>query len=77
MAKLFMCCKGCKPPKRSSTCHSTCPEYLRDVAENERLKEIDREGREADLYAIDAVLDFKDEYAKRMKGPHRNCTTRE
>ena len=21
------CCYGCKPPKRTPTCHATCPEY--------------------------------------------------
>lgn len=72
MPKLFECCHKCKPPRRGPTCHSTCPEYLRDVAENERLKAIDREGYEADLYAIYTVLSIKDEQAKRNKGPHHN-----
>lgn len=76
MPKLFECCHKCKPPKRGPTCHSTCPEYLRDAAENERLKAIDRQkGYEADRYAINTVLGVKDEYAKRHKRSHRNCKT--
>lgn len=77
MPKLFECCHNCKPPKRKLYCHSGCPEYLRDVAENERLKEISKQGYEADRYAVTAVLNFKDEQAKRNKGPRRNCTTRD
>lgn len=72
MAKLFTCCHKCKPPKRGPTCHSTCPEYLRDKAENERLKQIDKRDLEADLYAIYTVLSVKDEQAKRQKGSHRS-----
>lgn len=27
------CCNGCVPPKRTLTCHDTCPEYLKQKAE--------------------------------------------
>ena len=37
-------CKNCVPPKRYPGCHGTCPEYLEQKAEYDRLKEIhDRE----------------------------------
>lgn len=26
------CCKDCKPPKRTLTCHDTCPQYLEQKA---------------------------------------------
>ena len=29
------CCNGCVPPKRSSTCHGTCPDYIREKAEHD------------------------------------------
>lgn len=32
------CCKGCVPPKRTPTCHSTCEDYLREKAEWEEEK---------------------------------------
>ena len=37
-------CKGCVAPKRHPGCHGTCPEYLAEKAEHDRLKAIyDRE----------------------------------
>ena len=36
------CCNGCVPPKRSSTCHGTCPDYIREKAEHDALMEIER-----------------------------------
>ena len=32
------CCKGCVPPKRTPTCHSTCEEYLKEKAKWEEEK---------------------------------------
>ena len=29
------CCNGCVPPKRTPTCHSTCPDYIREKAKHE------------------------------------------
>ena len=26
------CCNGCVPPKRSPTCHGSCPDYIREKA---------------------------------------------
>lgn len=31
------CCNGCVPPKRSPTCHGTCPDYIREKAEHDAL----------------------------------------
>ncbi len=37
-------CKGCMPPKRSSTCHGNCKEYLEwstaKTEENERIRKV-------------------------------------
>lgn len=33
------CCNGCVPPKRSSTCHGTCPNYIKEKAEHDALME--------------------------------------
>lgn len=38
------CCKGCVAPKRYPGCHGSCPDYLAEKAEHERLRAIhDRE----------------------------------
>lgn len=37
------CCYGCVPPKRSPTCHGTCPDYIAAKAENDRLVEQQRQ----------------------------------
>lgn len=29
------CCYGCKPPKRTPTCHATCPEYTQQKAQHD------------------------------------------
>ena len=29
------CCKGCVAPKRHVGCHATCPEYVKENAQNE------------------------------------------
>ena len=35
------CCNGCVPPKRSPTCHGSCPDYIREKAENDARLEDD------------------------------------
>ena len=39
------CCNGCVPPKRSSTCHGTCPDYIREKAEHDALMEAESKKR--------------------------------
>ena len=29
------CCNGCVPPKRSPTCHGSCPEYIKEKAKHD------------------------------------------
>jgi hypothetical protein len=45
-------CRHCKPPKRTATCHSTCPDYKEWRAEldeeNEKIKKIKDEQRMLD-----------------------------
>ena len=38
MAIGIHCCKGCVPPKRTKTCHSTCKEYRDEKAQYEKDK---------------------------------------
>ena len=33
------CCNGCVPPKRNSTCHGICPDYIREKTEHDALME--------------------------------------
>ena len=33
------CCNGCVPPKRTATCHATCPEYAKQKAKHEAERE--------------------------------------
>ena len=47
----FDCCKGCLPPKRNAWCHSTCPEYLGDRAEDKAEKE-----------RVRRIMDAEDDY---------------
>lgn len=51
MKKPVAPCKDCKPPKRSSTCHGTCEEYItfkreKDAYDTEYRKQI----KEIDMY---------------------------
>lgn len=49
---MICCCKGCVAPKRNPGCHGTCPEYIEQKAEHDRLKAIENQKR-----AIEAGLD--------------------
>ena len=33
------CCNGCVPPKRTPTCHATCPEYIQAKAKHDAQRE--------------------------------------
>ena len=33
------CCRYCKPPKRTPTCHATCPEYIEQKAQHDAALE--------------------------------------
>ena len=47
------CCRYCVPPKRHSACWGHCPEYLKEKAEYEAMKDVrNKQAKiEADLYA--------------------------
>lgn len=37
------CCNGCVPPKRTPTCHATCPEYIGQKAKHDaELEQINK-----------------------------------
>lgn len=40
------CCNGCVPPKRTDTCHATCPDYIIDSAFHNVEKARENEKRE-------------------------------
>ena len=31
------CCNGCVPPKRNSTCHGSCPDYIKEKAKHDAM----------------------------------------
>lgn len=33
------CCNGCVPPKRTPTCHATCPEYTQQKEQHDAERE--------------------------------------
>lgn len=35
------CCNGCVPPKRNPYCHSYCPDYIKEKAENDAKRDED------------------------------------
>ena len=41
-------CKGCVAPKRFPGCHSSCPDYISEKAEHDRLKAIADQKRETE-----------------------------
>lgn len=65
MGAIIKCCLGCKPPERNPYCHSTCPEYLEQKAEHERLKAVEDKKKFVGI----SVMTQKSEGVRRaMKG---------
>lgn len=44
---MINCCYGCVAPKRFPGCHGTCPEYLAEKEEHDRIKA--KNDRERDI----------------------------
>lgn len=42
------CCFGCVPPKRHRACWDTCPDYIKEKAEEDKKKEADKQRRALD-----------------------------
>lgn len=40
------CCHGCMAPKRHPGCHDHCPEYRKEKAEHDAMREADHKRRE-------------------------------
>ena len=40
------CCFGCVPPKRHRACWDTCPDYIKEKAEEDKKKEAERKRRD-------------------------------
>lgn len=53
------CCNGCKPPKRTPTCHASCPEYIaqkaKHDAELEQTRKVARTRHDINSQMIDCV----------------------
>lgn len=43
---MIKCCRDCVPPKRHSRCWSTCPEYIKEKAQEDERREAERIRRE-------------------------------
>ena len=39
------CCNGCVAPKRYPGCHGSCPEYIKEKAQNDAQREEDNKRR--------------------------------
>lgn len=63
------CCYNCVPPKRHPGCHSTCPEYIEEKKQSEKMREAIRQQKEARFDADEvsrrAVKRIKDYSRKR------------
>ena len=57
----IICCMGCVPPKRSTTCHTTCQEYL---SEKEK-SDAERNERNRRLHTEIEVARQRDEFARK------------
>lgn len=60
-------CHGCKPPKRTPGCHSTCADYIIAKAFHEAEQDAIREQKLVAQYTIDASRDNRDRAQKRKK----------
>lgn len=63
------CCTNCLPPKRSSGCHSTCPDYTREKAQHEEERKRYRAAFEAncDANAYQANTSIKNKKRRRIR----------
>jgi hypothetical protein len=56
-------CRYCVPPKRTPTCHSTCPEFKKWRAEldeeNAKIREIKEAEKRHTDYCVQGVLKWK------------------
>jgi hypothetical protein len=61
------CCYGCVPPKRTPTCHSTCPEYIKQKAKHDAEREARNEAKFVD-WSIENQKADRTRQALRQKG---------
>lgn len=65
MHPIFKSCKNC--PDRYVGCHSICEKYLKEVEENKRLKEKERDRRNLDRYIGNQIAKMGDRISKKEK----------
>ena len=46
------CCFGCVAPKRTATCHATCPDYAAEEAANRERYRVNALQRDADAAEV-------------------------
>lgn len=66
-------CFGCKPPKRTPTCHATCADWIIAKAFHEALKEERLQTKLVDQYSIDTARKNREHSMRRrqsFKGHH-------
>lgn len=61
-------CKNCDKPKRHEGCHATCPEYLKEEAENEKARE-ERHAKNRSIYGYYGERSFKIRRRKNLPKP--------
>lgn len=55
-------CIDCVPPKRTPTCHASCPEYAEYCDDNEKKKQARKNAEEVDKY-----FNSKDKYVRKWR----------
>lgn len=60
-------CYGCTPPKRTPTCHTTCPDWIIAKAFHEALKDEQARARQLDQYSIDTARKNREHSRKRKQ----------
>lgn len=58
-------CYGCEPPKRTSDCHTYCPDWIIAKAFHEAERETEHEQSQINQYTVDMIRKNKDHSRKR------------
>lgn len=61
------CCKGCVPPRRSPTCHSSCPDYIRESKEHREQMDAEYEAGRIMGQTYDAKQKAYTKFLRRRK----------
>jgi hypothetical protein len=67
---MINCCYGCVAPKRFPGCHGTCPEYLAEKEEHDRIKA--QRDRERDITGAIVGDQMRKVYRAMKNRRHKN-----